>query len=90
MSGGASFHFLLAVENVEILQADIILFVEETLFLNAGHVENVQLGQNVFQTDHFFIRNIFFMQHLCDIIGNPQLVWGDEDETEVVVAEPAR
>ena len=79
------FHFLF-VENVEIFQTDVILFVEETLFLNAGHVKNVQLGQLVFQTDDFFIRNIFFTQHLCDIIRNPQLGRGNEDEPEVVVA----
>ena len=77
-------------DSIEILQADIILFVEETLFLNAGHVKNVQLGQLVFQTDDFFIRNIFFTQHLCDIIRNPQLGRGNEDEPEVVVAgEPS-
>ena len=80
------FHFLF-VENVEIFQTDVILFVEETLFLNTGHIENIKFRHNIFKSGHFFIRNAFFMKHFCDILGNLQFIRGDEDETDVIITD---
>ena len=49
----SQFHFLF-VEDVEILHAYVIFFVEETFFLYTCHVEDVKLRKCIFQTLYFF------------------------------------
>ena len=69
MSAGAQLH-LLFVQHIEIFQADIILFVEETLLLHPGHVQDVQLGHFVFQADDFFIGDSLVLEHFRDVVGD--------------------
>ena len=44
--GARPFHFF-RVKDIAVLQTQIILFVEEALALNAGHVKNVEVGNNI-------------------------------------------
>jgi len=69
-----------SIQDIEILQADIILFVKETLLLDSGHIQEIQLGHYIFQADHFLEGNVFLLQHFGDIIRHPKLLWGDEYE----------
>ena len=51
---------LCLVQNVEILQADIILFIKEALPLHPGHVQKIQLRQALLQADDLFVGDAFF------------------------------
>ena len=51
---------LLGVEDVKVLHANVVLFVEEAFLLDAGHVEYVQVRERVLQPDHFFKGNLIF------------------------------
>ena len=57
------FHFLF-VKNIEILHADIILFIEETFFLYTGHIKDIQLRKCIFQTFYFFEFYIVFLKDI--------------------------
>ena len=79
-------HFLF-VQNVEIFHADIIFFVEETFFLYAGHVKDIQFRKRVFEADYFTVRDFLIVKHiLTDIIRKTQLFRGDQYKTDPGVA----
>ena len=42
----SEFHFGF-IKNIEVFQADIIFFVEETFLLDSGHIKNVQILHHI-------------------------------------------
>ena len=69
----SKFH-LLFVQDIEILHAHVIFFVEETLLLYTGHVKNVKARQRILQTDNFLVWNIVAVKDfMTDIVGKSQL-----------------
>src|SRR5450759_5066255 len=40
---------LFGIQNVDILEADIVVFVEEALLLDAGHVQDVQVADDLIE-----------------------------------------
>lgn len=80
-------HFLL-IQDVEILHAYIVLFIEETFFLDSGHVQDVQSRHCIFQTDNLFIRNAFAVEYIVtDIFRKTQLLRGDQYETDPFIPD---
>ena len=81
------FHFLL-VKNIEILHADIILFIEETFFLYTGHIKDIQLRKCIFQTFYFFEFDVVLTQYIvADITWDTQLFRRNQDKTDSCVAD---
>lgn len=79
------FHLLL-VQNVAVLEADVVLLVEEALRLHPGHVEDVQLADDFLQSQGLNTLNTCGTEHLVgDVLGNLQLRRIDEDEFVVLV-----
>ena len=74
------------VENIEILESDVVLFIEETLSLHACHVEKIKLCDDVFQFDALFIGITALLKKVCDVVGNPELRRRDEDKVDVLIA----
>ena len=72
----------LRIQNIEIFQTDIIFLVKETFSLDPGHIEDIQTGHNVVQTDIFLIPDPLFLQLFCNVIGHPKLRRGDKDEAD--------
>ena len=67
-------HFF-AVENVAVLKTDIILFVEEALLLNAGHVKHVELVDYGVEAFYNFILNTGRLKNICNqIVRNRKLL----------------
>ena len=64
-------HFLL-VQDIAVLEAQILLYAEKPLLLDAGHVQRVQIGQGFFQGFHFLIRYARFRQVSHDVARYPQ------------------
>ena len=58
------------VENIEILESDVVLFIEETLSLHACHVEKIKLCDDVFQFDALFIGITALLKKVCDVVSS--------------------
>ncbi len=72
-------HFF-AVENVAVLKADVILFVEETLLLNAGHVKHVELVDYGVEAFYNFVLNTGRLKNICNkVVRNTELLWTYEN-----------
>ena len=70
-------HFGL-IQNIEILHADVIILVEETFFLDTGHIKDIQLRENIFHFNNFLKWNIVCAQHIItDVIRETKLLRGD-------------
>ena len=83
--GPRQLHFFL-VQNIEILQAHVILFVEEALSLHTGHVEKVEVSDDVLQTLYLLVMLSVRLQHiLADIAGELKLLRGNAHEIDIVV-----
>ena len=72
----------LRIQDIEILQTDIIFLVKETFSLDPGHIEDIQTGHNIVQTDIFLVADSLFLQIFRNVIRYPQLRRGDKDETD--------
>ena len=69
------------VQNIEIFHADVIFFIEETLFLYTGHVKDVKFRQSVFETDYFFERNVVLCKDIfADIAWYAQFFRRNQDK----------
>ena len=65
-------------EIIEILHADVIILVEETFFLDTGHIKDIQLRENIFHFNNFLKWNIVCAQHIItDVIRETKLLRGD-------------
>ena len=73
-------------EHVAVLQAQIVLLVEEALLLHAGHVQDVQLGQHRVQIVRLHVFQLLFLQHVLDVAGQLQLGGGNQHEPDALVA----
>ena len=78
---------LFAVKDVAVLEADVVLFVEEPFLLDACHVEDVQVSDNVF---HPFCSSEFNSGWLKKVFGdvfwNLKFFRADENKLVVLVA----
>ena len=52
------------------------------LYRSQYYIKQVQLRNGVFQLDNFFIGNVLFLQHLNNVIGNPQFFGGNKVEVD--------
>ena len=78
---------LLRIENVAVLQADVVILVEEAFALHAGHVEHVKLRQHVLHLLHLAVGNVVGFEHAAaHIIRDAQLLGGDEHEIHARIA----
>src|SRR5574344_1302244 len=78
---------LLLIENVAVLETNVILLVEEALFLNAGHVENVNITKYIFKSLGSCVRNASGIKNvLSDVVRYLQLRRAYENEFIVRVA----
>ena len=70
-----------------VLQAQIVLLVEEALLLHAGHVQNVQLRHGFLQAPGLAVLNAVGLQHvLYDVVRHAQLFRADKHEPDVLAA----
>ena len=76
----------LFVQNIEIFESDVILFVEEALSLYTGHVEEIELRDDILKFDALLIGISLFIQKVCDIVRDAQFRRGDEYKVDVIVA----
>ena len=82
---GSQFQFLL-VENVEIFHPYIILFIEETLLLNTGHVQDIKSWKCVLETFLLDELDIVALQYiLTDIAWDTKLFRRDQDKFYVLI-----
>ena len=78
---------LLFGEDIAVLQTDIVFLVEETLLLDAGHVEDVQLGHGLLEAAGLLVGDVVGLEHVGDdVVRHPQLLGADEDEADVLAA----
>ena len=78
---------LVAGQNVAVLQADVVFFVEEALLLHTGHIKDVELRHGVLQAAGLAVGDAVGFQHILDdIIGHTQLFRADEHEADVFAA----
>ena len=83
---GLGVHQLLRSQDVAVLQPQVVLLVEEPLLLDAGHVQDVQLGDDGLQVGGLGVGDAFLFQGLLfDVPGQLQLQGGDKDEVDVSV-----
>ena len=74
-------------EDVAVLQAQVILLVEEALALHAGHVEHVQLGHNRLEIGRLNVFEVLRLKNLLfDVAGQLQLGGRDQRELHVFIA----
>ena len=73
-------------QDIEILQADVVLFIEEALALDAGHIENVEAADHIVEPDKLLIGDVVFLQLLDDIVGDFQFIGGNKGKADSVVA----
>ncbi|CAN3994167.1 KilA-N domain, partial [Dysosmobacter welbionis] len=77
---------LLRCQDVAVLQAQVVLLIEEPLLLDTGHVENVQLGDDGLQIRGLGVGDALLLQSLLlHIPGQLQLGGGDQHEVDVIV-----
>ena len=61
---------LFLIQYIEIFHAYVVFLIEETLFLNPGHVQDIKFGNRIIQADYFLIRNVLLVQHImAHVIG---------------------
>ena len=77
-------HFC-GIQNVEILQADVVLLIEETFLLDAGHIEQIKLWHDILQTDDLTVADAAFLEHIRNVVGNLELLRRDEEKTYSVI-----
>ena len=78
---------LLRGEDVAVLQAEVILLIEEAFLLDAGHVQDIQLRHDLLQTGGLGIGNVLGLDVLLlDVAGQLQLLRGDKHEPDAGVA----
>ena len=74
-------------QHIAVLQADVILFVEEALLLHTGHVQDVQFRHDLFQAAGLLVFDAVGLQHIVDdVIRHPQLFRADEHKADVLAA----
>ena len=73
-------------QNIEIFQADVVFFIEETLALYTCHIEDIETADDAVQTDAFLIGDALFVQYVDNVIGDPQLVGRDEYKANARIA----
>ena len=56
----------------------------QTLFLHAGHVENIHVAHHLFDAGVQAPLNAFFVQHVENVLRHRQRVRGDEEEAVAV------
>ena len=81
---GLAHHFFR--QNIEVFETDIILFVKETLALDAGHIQDIKPGNDVFQFDELSVGNFILFQFFDDIIRNTQFIGRDEHKADTLIA----
>ena len=65
---------LLFVQYVEVFHANVILFVEETLLLNTGHVKDIKIRDGILKTLFLYELDVVFLQHvLTDVAWDAKL-----------------
>ena len=80
-------HELFGREDVAVLQAQVILFVEEALALHAGHVENVKLGHDGLEIGRLLVGDVVLLERLgLHVAGELELFGGDEHDLDAGVA----
>ena len=78
---------LLRGEDVAVLQAEVVFLVEEALALNAGHVENVELGHDGFEVGRLLVGDVVLLERLAlHVAGELELLGGNEDDLDAGVA----
>ena len=78
---------LFFVENVEVFEADIVLFIKKALPLHSGHVEQIQPGDAVLEADDFLIGDAPLGEHVGDIVRHFKLRRGNEDKVDAGIAD---
>ena len=78
---------LLLGEDVAVLQTEVVFLVEEALALNAGHVENVELGHDGFEVGRLLVGDVVLLERLVlHVAGKLELLGGDENDLDAGVA----
>ena len=71
--GGQSQLFL--CQDIAVFQTDVIFFIKEPLLLDAGHVEDVQIGQSLLHAACLDIGDVVRLEDLADdVIRHAQLL----------------
>ena len=79
-------HFFL-VQDIEILHADVVLFIEEAFLLDTGHIEEIQFWKSLLKTHDLCVGYVVPLQDiLTDVVGQAELLGGDQHEADALVA----
>ena len=74
-------------EDVAVLEAHVLVLVEEALPLHARHVQDVQFGHDALQIGGLRIGDALLLQDvLFDVAGQLEFLRRDEDEAHVLIA----
>ena len=71
---------LVQIQNIAVLQTDIIRFIEETLLLHTGHIQDIQLRHYLIHLSHFRIADSLVIQILIYVVRNLQFLRRDQDK----------
>lgn len=74
------------IEYIEVLQTDVVFFVEETLLLNSCHVQEIKTRHNVFKFDDFLIGKTLGIKHFSYIVRNLKLLGGNKNKMNTGVS----
>ena len=73
-------------QDIGILQAHIVFFIEEAFSLHSGHIENIQLGHDLLHRPDFPVKMSGWFHHFFhDIPGNMQFLRGDKDKFHIFI-----
>ena len=78
---------LIRGKDVTVLQADVVVLVEEALTLDTGHVEDIQLGHGLLQRGGLHKLNAVALQQVsADTLGDPEFIRRDQHKLHILVA----
>ena len=78
---------LIGCENIAVLQTEVILFIEETLFLNSRHIEHVKLGHYLFKVGSLNVFKVICLDNIVlDIARELELFGRNEDKLHVIIS----
>ena len=74
-------------QHIAVLQSGVLRKIVKPLLLDTGHIQHVQLGQAALQISGFLVGDVLGIQLIvAHILGQLQLLGGDEDEADATVA----
>ena len=78
-------------QDIAVLQADVVLLIEESLPLDSRHVKDVQLRHSIFQIRCLYIFDVLRIQYIfLQILWQTKFIRRDEDKFHIVIARHGR